>query len=319
MRPIVFVPLALCLSVSAVRAQTPMESWLTNLGLVIHPDVAGADIIDIEVVHSRMKPSTKSASKKIKQKTAPSNKHGKQGTSTKSATAKPMKPAGKNGQGSKANARDDHAGHAHGAVPKGAESAVDALWRQADEAFHAGDYEKSIALHKKIVALDPHDSQSYGVAAWLTWSLGRGDEAIAHLRRGVAGDPKNWKMWDELGQNCSLQKRWRDSQDAYTHAVALISAKEDSQMLRRRLAHAAEKAGDLRASIATWRALAKQFPTEAVNRNNLARVEAALANPPSPDKAAASINTPREGEGAPLLLAGGGLLAALLVPLLVRR
>lgn len=284
MRPIVFVPLALCLSIPASKSAPTAKSAKPKTAI-----------------------AKQSAKKTIKKSTA-----GKKAPIPRAAkeTEAQMNKSGANKNSAK---HDDHAGHDHGAVPKGAESAVDALWRQADEAFHAGDYEKSIALHKKIVALDPHDSQSYGVAAWLTWSLGRGDEAIAHLRRGVAGDPKNWRMWDELGQNCSLQKRWRDSQDAYTHAVALIPAKEDSQMLRRRLAHAAEKAGDLKTSVAMWRALAKQFPTEAVNRNNLARVEAALANP------AASADAPRESEGAPMLLAGGGLLAALLVPALVRR
>ncbi len=289
MRPIVFVPLVLCLSMPVSKGAPAAKSR--------NPKTAAA-----------MPPV-----KKAVRKTAAAKK-----VTIPRASNKTGAQANKSGAKKNAVKNDGHAGHDHGAPPKGAESAVDALWRQADEAFHAGDYEKSIALHKKIVALDPHDSESYGVAAWLTWSLGRGEEAIAHLRRGIAGDPKNWKMWDELGQNCALQKRWRDSQDAYRHAVALIPAKEDSQMLRRRLAHSAEKAGDLQTSVATWRALAKRFPNEAVNRNNLARVEAALAHPTSPDEAA-SIDAPREGEGAPMLLAGGGLLAALLVPLLVRR
>ena len=49
--------------------------------------------------------------------------------------------------------------------------------------------------------------------------------------------------------------------------------KNDAQMLRRRLAHAAEKAGNLPLSIFTWRKLVADFPEDAVNKNNLARVE----------------------------------------------
>ncbi len=44
-------------------------------------------------------------------------------------------------------------------------------------------------------------------------------------------------------------------------------------MLRRRLAHAAERVGDLTLSVQTWRDLVRDFPNDVVNKNNLARVE----------------------------------------------
>jgi hypothetical protein len=53
---------------------------------------------------------------------------------------------------------------------------------------------------------------------------------------------------------------------------------ENTNMLRRRLAHAAEKAGDMTLSLETWRGLARDFPNDPVIKNNLARVEAAVKN-----------------------------------------
>lgn len=166
--------------------------------------------------------------------------------------------------------------HADG-KPDRDETLVDYFWRKSDEAFHEGDYERAIGLHKAIVALTPDDVESYSVAAWLMWSLGRGDDAVQWLHKGIAANPNNWEMWDAAGQNYDLQKKFTDAEDAYGHAVQLITKEDDSQMLRRRYAHAAEKAGDIAASQRTWQDLVRDFPAEVVNKNNLQRVEALAA------------------------------------------
>jgi tetratricopeptide (TPR) repeat protein len=154
------------------------------------------------------------------------------------------------------------------------ESNNDYFWRKADIAFHAGDFERTIALHKAIVALDPSDVESYSVAAWLMWSLGRGDEAIAHIKRGIGANPNNWEMWDAAGEQYDLQKQFEIAKEAYTSAVRLLPAgDESSQLLRRRLAHAAEHAGDMKLAVSTWSGLDKDFPNDPVNKNNLTRLE----------------------------------------------
>ncbi len=157
------------------------------------------------------------------------------------------------------------------------ESAVDYMWEKSDEAFHAGDYERAIGLHKGIVAIAPDEVESYGNGAWLMWSLGRGEEAIAFIERGLKANPKNWEMWKEAAQHYGLQKQTEKERDAYRQAIELAPKDEDTQMLRRAFAHAAEKSGDLALAVATWRQLTTDFPTEAVNKNNLARVEKMLA------------------------------------------
>lgn len=173
--------------------------------------------------------------------------------------------------------------HALTAAQKKART-LDRLWEQSDEAFHKGDYPLAIRLHKAIVALDPHDVESYSDAAWLMWSMGNGDEAQQHINRGLAANPKNWKMWDAAGQQDDLQKYFSKAEDAFKHAVKFLPPKEDSQMLRRRLAHAAEDAGDLTTALQTWKKLVADFPKEAVNQNNLKRVQLKI-QAPQPTKA----------------------------------
>ena len=193
------------------------------------------------------------------------------------------------------HAGHDHAGHDHKAPASGSarggaranESNLDYLWRKSDEAFHKGDYERAVGLHRAIVALDPGDVQSWSVAAWLIWSMGRGEAAVAHIDRGLKANASSWEMWSEAAQHFDLQKIAPRSLEAYKRSVELQPAeadKSDAQMLRRRLAHSAERAGDLALSAQTWRELVRLFPDEAVNKNNLARVEAkARGDKPAPE------------------------------------
>jgi tetratricopeptide (TPR) repeat protein len=176
----------------------------------------------------------------------------------------------------------DHEGeeaiNAEARKPFGGQAAnLDYLWNRSDKAFHEGDYARAITLHRAIVALDPTDSQSYGVAAWLMWSLGNGDEAVAHIRRGIAANPESADMWREAGEQYDLQKMHADAHDAYANAVKYSPKDKNTNILRRLLAHAAEKSGDLALSLKTWRGLARDFPDDAVVRNNLARVEKTIA------------------------------------------
>jgi tetratricopeptide (TPR) repeat protein len=178
--------------------------------------------------------------------------------------------------------------HEHAPSTSG-NKATDFLWEQSDKAFHDGDYERAITCHKAIVAIDPSDVQSFGVAAWLMWSMGKKDEAMAHIARGLKANPDDWDMWDEAGQHYQLEAGMRDpnpellrkAKDAFVHAVELLPKdvdKNDEQMLRRRLAHAAEKSGDYDLALATWKKLVEDYPDEAVNKNNLARVEKTIAD-----------------------------------------
>lgn len=199
---------------------------------------------------------------------------------------------------------NDHAhDHAAEAKPRADETTSDYLWRKSDEAFHDGDYPRAVELHKAIVAYDPTDIESYSVASWLLWSMGKGDEAVAFIQRGLKANPNDSDMWDAAGQHYDLQKRFSDSRSAYAKAVELAGANAD-QMMRRRLAHANEKAGDLPGSIMAWRALVHDYPAEAVNKNNLTRVEGLLAT---------------KGAGAAPVAAAGAVGVAVVSLMVYRR
>lgn len=153
---------------------------------------------------------------------------------------------------------------------------VDSLWQQSDARFHAGDYMGAVALHRKIVALEPTDVESYSVASWLLWSLGKREDALVFLQNGLNKNPKNPEMWDAAGQHYNLQKLPQKAEIAFGKAVDM-SGKKAGKMLRRRYAHAAQNAGHLGKSLTIWRALVADFPGDAVHKNNLARVQRALA------------------------------------------
>lgn len=164
-------------------------------------------------------------------------------------------------------------------VKKGAkkESPVDAFWRKSDEAFHAGNYPLAVGFHRKIVALDPHDVESYSVASWLLWSMGKSGDALQFIEKGIKANPKDPEMWDAAGQHFNLQKRASDAENAFGKALQFGkkgNAKAD-MMLRRRYGHAAQEAGHLAKSIGIWQALVADYPNDAVNKNNLARVQRA--------------------------------------------
>jgi len=210
----------------------------------------------------------------------------------------------------------DHSGHDHSPTIKerAGETEVDKFWRMSDEAFHDGDYPRAISFHKAIVLLDPRDTESFGNAAWLMWSLGKKEESLAHIARGLKANPTDSEMWDVAGQQYDLQKKETpalaaQAKAAFTNAVKFLPAdaeKNSAQMLRRRLAHAAEKANDLPLSIATWRKLVEDFPEDAVNKNNLARVE----NLRAAKRKAALMPVVIGGAGVATLAAVGGVLRA---------
>lgn len=158
------------------------------------------------------------------------------------------------------------------AEQKKKDALIDLFWKSSDKAFHDGNYPLAISYHKAIVILDPHDVESYSNAAWLMWSLGNGDEAQQHINRGLKANPENWEMWDAAGQQDDLQKYFSKAEFAFGQAVKFIPAKEDSQMLRRRWAHAAENAGDQKTAIRIWQKLVKDYPNDVVNKNNLDRI-----------------------------------------------
>lgn len=184
-------------------------------------------------------------------------------------------------------APDGHEGHDHGtpggetgtgkpADPVG--DSLDYLWKQSDVAFHAGDYDTAVKIHRAIVTLDPTDTESYSVAAWLLWSMEKKTDARDFIAQGLNANPDSAEMWEKAADQYDIEKSYSDAKEAYLKAIALTKGKP-SELLRRRLGHAAEHAGDLALSEQTWTDLVRDFPNSAVDKNNLLRVQG-LRNKP---------------------------------------
>lgn len=207
----------------------------------------------------------------------------------------------------------DHPSSAAGEEHKPTGRGTDYLWEKSDEAFHRGEYERVLRIHKGIVALDPQDAQSYGVYSWISWSMGNNQEAVEHIARGLKANPNDWEMWHTAGEQYQFMKMWPEAQNAYARAIQGAPKEENTQILRRQLAHASQSAGDLQTSVETWRGLVRDFPNEPVNKNNLERVEKLLAEKSTTPTQTSELSTGR------LMMTSAGLLGALIIPALVRR
>lgn len=77
--------------------------------------------------------------------------------------------------------------------------AVDQLWVQADAHFHKGEYNHYINLSRVIVQGEPRNVEAFSNAAYLLWSTGQNEAAIAFLKQGLASNSDSYYMYDELG------------------------------------------------------------------------------------------------------------------------
>ena len=67
---------------------------------------------------------------------------------------------------------------------------LDQLLKLASLAESKGNYEQSVTLYKRAVALDSHNKQAYNAIGRNCRRLGRIDEAIDHYLRAVDIDPR---------------------------------------------------------------------------------------------------------------------------------
>lgn len=73
------------------------------------------------------------------------------------------------------------------------------LYYLAGEHFHHGEYSHAININRVVAQGDPHNTDAYGDAGWLLWSLGRLDEAEEFLKEGLAANPNTYDMYEEMG------------------------------------------------------------------------------------------------------------------------
>ena len=150
---------------------------------------------------------------------------------------------------------------------------ADLLWEKSDEYFHNGCFERSIALLRLVVEMDPTDVEAFSVAAWLMDSKDRPAEALAFLKRGLALNPNRYELYADLGRYYYQAKDYAKAADYFEKAVKF---KDCPEVLWHMLAHSYENGGQIEKSVETWQHAAALEPDNPVVKNNLERVKEKL-------------------------------------------
>ncbi len=147
------------------------------------------------------------------------------------------------------------------------------LWDQSDEHFHKGEYSHIINIHRIIVQGDPGNLKAYENSAWLLWSTDRNDEAVAFLKQGVAANPSNFDLYDELGSHYGT--RLHDPAAAIPFYEQSVQFKCPYSTLHG-LAHCYEKTNQWTKAVSAWE-YAANYADDPLAPRRLDRARAELA------------------------------------------
>lgn len=149
------------------------------------------------------------------------------------------------------------------------QDAGDALTEEADWWWHDGDLEQAARCLEAVLFLDPQDTQTYTLAAWLEWSLGRDEQAINTLKRGIAVVPNDPQTHFELGFHYMNTKRYLLAREPLKEALDLGG----DDLMRRQYAHCLEKLGKYKDALDQWKKLMEDSPDDAAVKMNYERVK----------------------------------------------
>lgn len=126
------------------------------------------------------------------------------------------------------------------------------LWSFTDHYFHGGNYPQAIRLDHVLVKMDPHFEEAYSNGAWLEWSSGHTDAAVADLKLGVKNNPDRYDLYADMG-DCYWY--WlKEPIEAIPYYIRATSFYQDAPWTTfSALAHATEKVGDYSRAAVAWR------------------------------------------------------------------
>jgi len=145
----------------------------------------------------------------------------------------------------------------------------DALAEEADWWWHEGNLEQAARCLETMLFLDPTDVQTCELAAWLEWSLGRDDQAVNTLKRGIAEAPDNPEAYFQLGFHYFNTKRYILAREPLRKALDLGG----DDIMRRQYAHCLEKLGQYSEALDQWTILLQKAPDDSVVKMNYGRVK----------------------------------------------
>jgi tetratricopeptide (TPR) repeat protein len=151
----------------------------------------------------------------------------------------------------------------------------------ADDYFHTGEWDKSIAVLDRIIQLTPDELNAYANAAWLLWSTDKSDQAMVYYQRLIANNPTNPDAYYIVGQYYFLNRK------DYAAALPYLQKAVDlgGGMMQRHLhAHCLAKLGRTDDAVAAWRKIQADDPKDEVapkEIDKLLKGEPAKTNPPA--------------------------------------
>ena len=153
--------------------------------------------------------------------------------------------------------------------------ALDAVQRDAADAFRSGDKEKAVLLFGELARIAPTASSftNYGVALR---NLGRSEEAEAAYRAAIAQDPNFTNAHGNLGNLLSSRGREREAEASYRRALELSPGELS---LMRNLGLSLMRQQRLKDAEPLFRAILEKRPGDVDTLDNLAQLMRQLAEP----------------------------------------
>ncbi|HET6879640.1 MAG TPA: tetratricopeptide repeat protein [Pirellulales bacterium] len=110
----------------------------------------------------------------------------------------------------------------------GAQNDLGYLW--ADESKHLM---RSLAMIERAVAAEPDNVAFRDSLGWIYHRLGRHEEAVAELKKAVAGDAPDGVMWEHLGDVSMAAGQSDGARDAWRRAVTAFEKDGDADKIAR--------------------------------------------------------------------------------------
>jgi tetratricopeptide (TPR) repeat protein len=101
--------------------------------------------------------------------------------------------------------------------------ALDALFRQAEDAFGRGQFDDAVSHYQAYLVARPRDTAGINNLAVALLKLGRYADAVEQLRKAVARNPKNVDAYTNLGNALLQLHQYHDAEEAFRRVVSLKS------------------------------------------------------------------------------------------------
>jgi tetratricopeptide (TPR) repeat protein len=146
-----------------------------------------------------------------------------------------------------------------------------------DEYFHTGEWEKSVAVIDRMIALRPTDVEPYSNAAWLLWSTDQVDRAMDYYARMLENNPTNPMGYFTIAHYYFFTRRDYPAALPYLEKSVRFGAQPPQSHL---YGHCLEKLGRNADALAFWRSLLADDPANVVAARQIEKLTLDAPVPP---------------------------------------